>query len=443
MTSKQPLKDDKFQVIISDQPAKNRNSKTYFSPMKNLISILILLLSMGYTQAQNNTFDQDKLKEDLDEVISDIENHYVYLREKNIDLDCIKKHYQEQLPQVKNKADAILFFESLLNELYDSHIHLNTAIKSSYRLIAPIYTTVQNGKNIVSNVWQTQIAPLKTDIAGAEILKFNGLPFSEAIDNFPSLCLDKADNEIREWVANKVLAGKYNEPRILSLKLTNNKVIELDLDKINTKSEDQLLTSRVENEIGIIRVNNALGTNRLIAEFDKALDGLMTTKGLIIDLRNTAGGGNSYVARGIMSRFINKDLPYQKHVAFDESWDSQARVGRSWVEYVSPRGKTYQQPVVVLVGRWTGSMGEGLAIGFEGMERAEIVGSEMGRLAGAMYNFGFKHQSFGYSISKEKMYHLNGTAREKYVPTNYVNQTTIMEDQFLSKAMSLLHNSAQ
>ncbi len=176
----------------------------------------------------------------------------------------------------------------------------------------------------------------------------------------------------------------------------------------------------------------------MITEFDKALYSLENTKGLIIDLRNTVSGGNSYVARGIMSRFIDKDLPYQKHVIHDESWDNQPKVGRSWVEYVSPRGKQYKNPVVILVGKWTGSMGEGLAIGFEGMERAQIVGTEMEQLAGAIYNFDFKYQKFGYQLSQEKLYHINGTPREKYIPTNYVKQTKTSKDEIMEKGVEII-----
>ena len=126
-----------------------------------------------------------------------------------------------------------------------------------------------------------------------------------------------------------------------------------------------------------------------------------------------------------------------------EKYNGSDIVERSWTEYVSPRGVQYQKPVVVLVGRWTGSMGEGLAIGFEGMGRAEIVGSEMERLAGEMNGFLFKNQAYGYRLSVAKLYHVNGVPREKYIPTNYVNQTTTHKDEVLVKGMDLLNKKAK
>lgn len=93
-----------------------------------------------------------------------------------------------------------------------------------------------------------------------------------------------------------------------------------------------------------------------------------------------------------------------------------------------------------MVGRWTGSMGEGLAIGFDGMGRADIIGSEMERLAGAINGFSLKNQKFGYRISVEKLYHINGTPRERYVPPYYVKQTTTKKDETLEKGIEVMRS---
>jgi C-terminal processing protease CtpA/Prc len=139
-----------------------------------------------------------------------------------------------------------------------------------------------------------------------------------------------------------------------------------------------------------------------------------------------------------MSRFIDKELPYQKH-QYIESYDNQPEIIRSWLELVSPRGNQYTKPVIILVGRWTGSMGEGIAVGFDGMNRAEIVGTEMKRLAGSDFGFNFNNQTYGYSLILERLYHINGTPREYYVPSNYVTQTTTEKDETLEKGIELIN----
>jgi len=405
--------------------------------MKLLIIAFIIHLSFSFANSQEIKIDQTKIKEDLNEILSVISQNYIYLQEKNVDLNCIRDYYEKKIPNIRTEEQIVLFFEYLLNEFYDSHLNLNTNRSSSFRLFSPIYATLENGKAIISNVWISQIENLDQNIIGVEILKINGNDIDEAIEQFPTHCNDKNSEEIREWIVNKILAGRYNQSRMLTLKLSNKKIIEFDLDRLRMKEDSELLTSRTENGIGIIRINNSLGNNSLIDEFDKALDKLMNTKGLIIDLRNTVDGGNSYVARGIMGRFINEAKPYQKHLT-TEQYDGNPIVERSWIEYVSPRKEPYKKPLVILVGRWTGSMGEGLAIGFDGMERAQIVGSEMERLAGEMNLFSFRNQKYGYRLSTAKLFHMNGTPREKYIPTNYVKQTTTEKDEALEKGIQLI-----
>lgn len=410
--------------------------------MKKSILILFLLLITNLTFGQENRIDHTKIEEDLEEIINDVIQNYVYLEDKNVDIKCVKEYYSNEIKNIKTEEETVLFFEYLLNEFYDSHLLLNTNRKSSFRLFAPIYATLKTNKLIVANVWQTQIENLNQNIVGAEILKFNGTDFQEAINDFPTHCNDKNNLETKEWIANKILAGRYNEPRILTLKLVDNKVIEFDLDKVKIKKDNGLLTSKNVNGIGVIRINNSLGNDNLVTEFDKALNQLMNTNGIILDLRNTPNGGDSYEARGIMSRFISEKRPYQQH-SFIEKSEGNPDIERNWIEYVIPRGETYTKPVIVLVGRWTGSMGEGLAIGFEGIGRAEIVGSEMERLAGEVFNFNFKHQKYGYKLSGAKLYHTNGVLREKYVPTYYVKQSQTNKDETLEKGIDKILSNYQ
>jgi len=405
--------------------------------MNKLIPVLLIVLYFSCANSQEQIINRDKIQDDLNRILNDIAENYVYLNEKNIDIHCIRDYYKRQIPNIQTQEQTILFFEYLLDEFYDSHLILNTNTRSSFRLFSPIYITIEKGKPVITNIWQMQIEAIDQDLIGAEIRIINGLDFNEAIDEFPTHCNNKNARNVREWVANKIVAGRYDQPRILTLILTNKKVIEFDLDKLRIKQDSELLTSRTEDGVGIIRINNSVGNNNLIREFDKTLDKMMDTKGLIIDLRNTVDGGNSYVARGIMGRFINQPKPYQKH-GLAEQYDESPMIERTWVEYVSPRKKQYKKPLVILVGRWTGSMGEGIAIGFDGMRRAEIVGTEMGRLAGEMNVFPFKNQPFSYRLSTAKLFHINGTPREKYVPIHYVKQTSTQKDETLKKGFELM-----
>ena len=151
------------------------------SPIK-LILVLIFLLNASFSNSQNNNIDKTKIKEDFNKIITDLSQKYIYLQEKNVDLDCIRKYYEKEIENIKTEEETLLFFEYLLDEFYDSHLHLDTNIESSFRLYSPIYATLENEKLIISNVWQTQIENISQNIIGAEIKEFNRIDFDKVID---------------------------------------------------------------------------------------------------------------------------------------------------------------------------------------------------------------------------------------------------------------------
>ncbi len=57
---------------------------------------------------------------------------------------------------------------------------------------------------------------------------------------------------------------------------------------------------------------------------------------------------------------------------------------RVWEEFVVPRKNQFKEKLYILVGRWTGSMVEGMAIGFGGMKRGKIIGTKMAGLLGTI-----------------------------------------------------------
>lgn len=91
----------------------------------------------------------------------------------------------------------------------------------------------------------------------------------------------------------------------------------------------------------------------------------------------------------------------------------------------------YNKPVYILVNRWTGSMGEGIAIGLNTIDGIEVIGTEMSRLAGGMKSIDFKNHNYGFQVSFEKIFDINGNPREEFVPKNYVEQTRTDTDEIL------------
>ena len=389
-----------------------------------------MLFTFGCKPALNTDHSSDN-KREFDDFIYQLEKEYIYKSNKQPIIDCIKDKYDTYIDTITKPYFKVLYYEAILNELHDSHISLNTNTDQSYRLRSPIYLIESNNKFIIKNIFSSQLqTQLETNLIGATIESFNGMAFNNVLSAFPSKCMNKNNSKTREWIANKIVAGKRDQPRLLTLRLKDNKQFKIDLDTLDIKKNNTNLDSHLINEVGYIRINNTLGNEALVSEFDQTLDKIMDTKALIIDLRNTPNGGNTEVAEPIMGRLITEKKGYQICENRDERYTKS----------IMPRKMTYTKPIYVLVGRWTGSMDEGLAIGLDGTQRATIVGTEMNRLAGGIKTIKLLNSNFSFHIPFEKLYHLNGTLRETFVPNDYVHQTSSIEDHHLTYAMKLINN---
>ena len=391
---------------------------------KRYLIILLAFFSCSTAKKINIEYSNTESILEFQEFIEDFEKDYIYLNDKYELWNCIKNTYFKKVGSIKTESEHILFYENLLNELYDNHIHLNTNISKSYRLNSPIYVTNKNGKTYIKNVWQTQLKEkLQTNIIGAEIISFNAIDFKNKIEGFPTICQDKSDYKVREWIANKIIAGKRNESRVLDLKLKNGELFTIDLDNLILRKETSALSASIipNHNIGLIRVNNTLGNDVLAKEFERIMPQMDSTKALVIDLRNTVDGGDTSVALPIMGIFINKKQPYQLYENHK----------KKYLGYVKPNKLNYDKPLYLLVNRWTGSMGEGVAIGLNSMNRAKIIGTEMERLAGGMTTVNFKNHNYGASVSFERIFDVEGNPREEFVPEHYVEQTRTDKDEIL------------
>lgn len=370
-----------------------------------------------------------------------IQNNYAYFEQKNIDSACISRQYTQRLNNIEKVNETSLFFEQFLFEFADDHMSLNTHSNDSYRLNSPIAIKENNRQFFVEDYWQNQFSDdshsTKKLRIGAQLISINNKSPQQIINEFPTLCLDKSNPNNQQWIINKSLAGIYSQPRIVQFSY-NNQIHTIDLDQFSFKPHHHSITLKQHDDIAVIKVNNSLGQTELINQYDQAIDELIkqknTNKGLILDLRNTISGGDSYIARGLISRLIQTDQAYQKHL-FIEQRDGGPKVPRYWMESVQPRLTHYGKPVVLLVNRWTGSMGEGLTIGLHGMNRAHVIGSPMAGLLGAVYSYSLDGLKFGYQMPTEQLFHIDGTPRENFLPDEVVKPTYKQKDAVMARAL--------
>jgi C-terminal processing protease CtpA/Prc len=387
---------------------------------------------------------KDGFQQDFDVAVESIASTYAYFDDKATRWHDIPALYAAERNAVRNRDELVALLERVLDELYDPHLQLTTNLARSPRLVpsgTDLWAEWLDGRATITQLRSGSDAERAGLRAGMVVLAADGRRIDAAVEARVGRSYAHSVPAARDWALRAVLAGRHDTPRLLEVRDGGaTRTVELPAADQVGGTGALLDASEIRPGIGYIRINDSLGDGDLVAAFDRALDSLRHTRGLIVDLRDTARGGNSTVARGILGRFVERDLPYQKHVLTAEERETGIR--RSWLELVSRRGDfVYSRPVAVLVGRWTGSMGEGLALGFDATKAGTVIGTAMAGLVGATTQVTLPHSGIGINVPAERLYHVRGTPREQFRPAVHVDvgRAAPGADPFVEAALRSLH----
>jgi len=352
---------------------------------------------------------------------SSLRDNYVYFDKKETDWNRVRELYRPMLADVKSRSDFVTLLERVLDELYDNHLSLNTNLNTSPRLVPTgldVWAEWQDGRAVITQLRKGFSAEQVGLRIGMEIVSINGLPVEAAVARRLPKSLKTISPEARDWALRAVLAGTHDQPRIIVAKNRKrlSRSYRLDLSR-QTTVDNYNDTPGVEwqmlsHQIGYIKINDLI-SNEIVSQFDVALNQLRKSHGLILDIRDIPRGGNTDVAEPIMARLVDRRLGYQEVAPLRQA---------KYVKEISPRGDwRYAAPLVVLVNHWTASMGEGIAIGLDGMKRATIVGTRMAGLNGGVFNLELPETKIGVTYPGERLNHINGIPRENFTPPVLVN----------------------
>lgn len=365
---------------------------------------------------------------------------YAYFRTPATDWDLVCAHTRQAGREATSRAEFVRVLEHALDTLHDPHAHLGTHLADSPRLVPSqtdllgVWEPGREGSARVLAVRAGSGAAAAGLEAGQEIVLIQGETVETAVRQaLPTFARAAATPRARDWALQRALAGRHNQ---LSMTLqvrtaAGARILTWSLQRPPAKA---LLSASTVGGVTRIRIHDALGHSDLISAFDRALDQALAhapdklgdSAALVLDLRDTPSGGNTQVARGLMGRFVKQVMPYQQH-----EWPREERetgIRRIWTEWVAPRSPVFAAPVVVLVGPWTGSMGEGVAIGLNAAIQAPVVGAPMARLQGALSEIKLAASGIVVRVPGEKLFHINGTAREDFVSQKIPADSYLGED---------------
>ncbi|MDE2886940.1 MAG: S41 family peptidase [Gemmatimonadota bacterium] len=414
-----------------------------------LLTFNFLSCSIAFAQ---NHLTAEQYEEDFDFLWETFRADYAYFDEKRTDWDRVKEIYRPEIKSISTKSEFIAMVEQVLDELYDDHIHLNTHTAFSPNIVpsrTDIWAEWTDGRAIVMGIRSGFPADTAGLRPGMEILRFNGMPIEDAVRKRMGRAIVEVDDDIKDWTLRKVLAGFRNQNRRFEFRdqgetrLVSIPPEPFDIaDRLQhqSKLDFQILGDR----IGYVAINGTLVDNGLLKSFDDALEELPETDGLILDLRKV-GGGNTGVVEGIIGRLIDRERVYQRTVP---------RNGEPYLSRVRPRGRwQYANPVVILVNRWTGSAGEGLAISLDALDRATVVGTKMAGLEGSVLTMRMPNSGIGFQCTNQKIFNgtlkgdaasqeFVGSSRRAYVPSLLVDPLKVSwgesEDPILKRGVDVL-----
>lgn len=366
-------------------------------------------------------------KLDVDSGARALHDSYAYLTDKAVNWPLAERLARRAADTVHSKRELVGVLERLLDNLYDAHAIVRANTMQSPRLVpsgVDLWAEWRASKAIVTAVRPGFSADVQGVRPGMEVVAINGVSIADAVDARVGPAVERpAPPAARAWGLLSALAGRHDVRRVLRVRDQFGTVRDIELDMPAQRLVDAPANGpvveyrRIPAEgsgvaYGYIRLT-ALGDSRTVAAFDSALAAVRDAPGLLLDLRDAPQGGSTDVAEPILGRLIGGIEGYQRVTPVH---------GRAYTRTVSPRGPwTYTAPIVVLVSRWTGSMGEGMAIGLDGMHRARVVGTAMAGLAGAVDDIVLPCSGIGLAFPTARLAHIDGTPRERWVPTVLVD----------------------
>ena len=330
---------------------------------------------------------------------------------------------------VHDDRTLLAYAEKRLASLADHHAITGSSFRDSWAVV-PTYTDIwvvaQGDRFVVDAVRDGSPAKHAGVMPGDIIIAVQGVPIGRAVSSF-WVDLGLGETPVRnDYAARVLVAGRRYRSRQITIETRSGTVRSLDLPSLYAIEQAQLPPLSMCSSAGftVIRFNNSLGNRATINAFDEAMRTVPAGNELVLDLRETPSGGNTSVARAIMGWFVNEPRGYQIHNRPAE--ERETGIPRQWVEQVLPRKDMYRaQLPTVVVGRWTGSMGEGIAIGFAALG-AEVVGTRMAGLKGAVEDLRAGDADLMVKLPTERLFTPSGLPREEFVPQRSANDRPIL-----------------
>jgi C-terminal processing protease CtpA/Prc len=332
--------------------------------------------------------------EAFDALITQMSEEYAFTEEKGIDWDALRAEFAPRAASARSARDFYTVVRDFTWAIPDGHIGIsggstiNTFFAEQGGSFGLVLAELSDGRVIVTDVLPDLPGEKAGIQVGAEIVAWNGVPVSEAIDRvvpyFGPFSTEQAKRPEQVIFLTRTAAGEevtvtFSNPRAGTRDVTMVAEPEVDsllaawasIDKLAPPIDGQILE---ESGLGYIRIWTFSGDYKMMTDLwtyyiKQMVDG--DVPGLIIDMR-VNGGGSSALSNNFPGFF------FQDEITLAYWWHYSALEGKfiRWEvpERIEPAPIYYDGPVAILVGPDCISACEGFAYAMTQQGRALVVG---------------------------------------------------------------------
>jgi C-terminal processing protease CtpA/Prc len=335
----------------------------------------------------------EERQENFDLLWEAIDKTYACFELKSINWPEVRLRYQARLDQAATANAFYLLLFGLVNELKDTHSWFQ-----NYRPPCPTHgpglsLELFNWRPFVVAVESGSEAAGKGVKPGAEIVEVDGSAVEEKMERLrPCLPGRSSERASRREACRYLLAGEKGSTVTVKLRSSDGRTSEtlalkrsFGLGRRADRACPFELTrqrfvhfGRHPSGLGYMRIESFNGRGEVADEFDRALEALRTTPGLILDIRDNPGGFGQ-------PRIVGRLLQQRALVAISYCKNGPGHKDLQRVEeHLEPGGPwQYTEPAALLVNDVTGSAADLFACWLRSAGRVVTIGSTThGNLSG-------------------------------------------------------------